>query len=951
MVTTNEPSVAGNPSQGGGRGRAMGDLRARFNVDTKAIEKVAASINQIRKDFEYLNKTLPNINTKLNKTLQLMQGIQRTQSGGAGAQNPTGAGISLPMGPPGSGVNQSGTVTNVQQVFVGNTRAPGGAAPGGAAPGGGGGGASAAMFAFQALNLGIQALDSRIDNNYMRSLSVDKLAVYYQQNKGISNMQYIEDMRDPMRGSRLGYNGINTLLSLQASTGINAQLNHAGIAGLRALSGYSYSTEQMAQMAGTLGSAAVNNRMTMMLGTGLYGFGGQQNSMDNVIKQIVQRTGLTNADRLAGARQQGSNTRAMLEASGVPPDMIDLVLDYAEANQSYQKKTGSKTMYDPSDAKHRSVMGIEQNFATQAEETIRVKENRDEQFYKRQADNFADMEKNIQSVNRALEAFEDKLSGIVGTGVSTKGSIGRKILGGALMVGGAVVGAGLTPFTGGASLAISAGAIATGATLMSGDPVPTAKTGSPQTTKIPIGYNKPIKRITLGELSNVGHFAKLNSQFRDRLLRLFAANPNVGLGTGHRSEAEQTKLFHDRYRPVRGNEKADLTWDGKGWKHHSGPPAAPPGRSMHEIGLAADLVGDLDWVVKNAERFGLKTFANVNNEPWHVQPAELPDSRFEYEKRGSPWGQPAGTRRDSANVEVDARGKPHSGAVVGDKVIGNSGSLGSSYETFSQVSISSIVGEPFAATAAKMDGGGGSATVRGVANRTGATNSSSKTEETNYSNLAGSKQPMDPYDLARLLHKRGFKGKDITNMLAISWRESRWIPGVKADDKDDLSYGLFQINMMGKMGPARRNYFKIDKNEELYDPETNVKAARILFGGGNYSPWNIDGNPLANTESIMPKAQAITKELGFGGGDPVVDTPAEQKTITMPLGFGGGDSTINTPAKQGNGVVIQGGTSVNIAPNIYVTSTGNNTQDAQRVAQEISRILQQEIKRELLRTT
>jgi len=912
-MAKNEPSVAGNPSQSGGRGKAMGDLRAKFNVDTKAIEKLAGSINQIRKDFEYLNRTLPNINTKLNKTLQLMQGIQRTQGGGAGSQNPTDAGIALPMGAPGSGVSQSGTVTNIQAVML-----PGGGAPGGGAPGGGGPGmlARGAGYGLQALSLGIQALDSRIDNNYMRSLSVDKLAVYYQQNKGISNMQYIEQMRDPMRGSRLGYGGINTLLSLQASTGINAQLNASGIAGLRALSGYSYSTEQMAQMAGTLGSAAVNNRMTMMMGTGLYGMGGKQNSMDDVIKQIVQRTGLTNSDRLAGARQQGSNTRAMLEASGVPPDMIDLVLDYAEANQSYQKKTGSKTMYDPANTKHRAAMGIEQNFATQAEETIRVKEGRDEQFYKRQADNYADMERNLQNVNKALERFEDKLSGIVGTGVSTKGSIARKALGGALMVGGAA----LTAATFGGATPIGIGMAGVGATLMSGDPVPTAKSGNPQLTKVPMGYNSPAKRVTLNELSNSASFSKLNSRFRDRLLRMFAANPNVGLGVGHRSESEQARMFRDRYRPVQGNEKADLTWDGKGWKHVSGAPAAPPGRSMHEIGLAADLVGDLDWVVKNAEKFGLKTFAKNLNEPWHVQPAELPDSRYEYEKQGSPWGQPAGTSKDSANQEVDARGKPTNGAVIGDKVIGAPGALGSSYETFSQLSISSILGEPFSATAARMDGVGESATVRRVANQIGATN---------YPSLAGSKQSMDPYDVARLLYKRGFRGKDITNMLAISWRESRWIPGAMADDDDDLSYGLFQINMLGKMGPARRGYFKISKNEELYDPETNVRAARILFGGGNYAPWNIDGNPLAKTESIMPKAQAITKELGFGGGDPIG----------------------NVPTPQGSGIVVQGGTSVNIAPNIYVTSTGSNAQDAQRIAQEISRILQKEVKRELLRTT
>ncbi len=32
------------------------------------------------------------------------------------------------------------------------------------------------------------------------------------------------------------------------------------------------------------------------------------------------------------------------------------------------------------------------------------------------------------------------------------------------------------------------------------------------------------------------------------------------------------------------------------------------------------------------------TFADVNNEPWHVQPVELPKGRQQYEQQGSKWG-------------------------------------------------------------------------------------------------------------------------------------------------------------------------------------------------------------------------------------------------------------------------------------------------------------------------
>jgi Putative peptidoglycan binding domain len=62
---------------------------------------------------------------------------------------------------------------------------------------------------------------------------------------------------------------------------------------------------------------------------------------------------------------------------------------------------------------------------------------------------------------------------------------------------------------------------------------------------------------------------------------------------------------------------------------------------MHELGLAADLAGDLNWVAANADKFNLKSFVDVNKEPWHVQPPELPRSRRDYEAHGSPWATAA----------------------------------------------------------------------------------------------------------------------------------------------------------------------------------------------------------------------------------------------------------------------------------------------------------------------
>jgi len=111
-----------------------------------------------------------------------------------------------------------------------------------------------------------------------------------------------------------------------------------------------------------------------------------------------------------------------------------------------------------------------------------------------------------------------------------------------------------------------------------------------------------------------------------------ASGGRVSLGEGFRSEAQQRAMFLDRYR--RGAGPNQVTWNGEVWHRVKGAAAAPPGSSMHEIGLAADLTGDLAWVQQHAAEFGLKTFANVNGEPWHVQLAALPNGRRDYEAGG-----------------------------------------------------------------------------------------------------------------------------------------------------------------------------------------------------------------------------------------------------------------------------------------------------------------------------
>jgi hypothetical protein len=54
----------------------------------------------------------------------------------------------------------------------------------------------------------------------------------------------------------------------------------------------------------------------------------------------------------------------------------------------------------------------------------------------------------------------------------------------------------------------------------------------------------------------------------------------------------------------------------------------------------------------------------------------------------------------------------------------------------------------------------------------------------------------------------------------------------------DNSYGLWQINMIGSMGPARLKEFGLTSNTQLFDPLTNAKAAlKVSNGGTNFGPW------------------------------------------------------------------------------------------------------------------
>jgi len=95
--------------------------------------------------------------------------------------------------------------------------------------------------------------------------------------------------------------------------------------------------------------------------------------------------------------------------------------------------------------------------------------------------------------------------------------------------------------------------------------------------------------------------------------------------------------------------------------------------------------------------------------------------------------------------------------------------------------------------------------------------------------------------LLDLLYQAGFRGRGLDIAYAVAMAESSG--NARAHNPNagtgDNSYGLFQINMLGSMGPARRKQFGLSSNDDLFDPLTNAKVAfRMSNGGKNWGPWS-----------------------------------------------------------------------------------------------------------------
>lgn len=664
-----------DPMGGGSRSGAQGT--ARLQTDLSLIDRLISVFGRFEDRLRSLGRTAQQTFSTINN------GMAGIGTPGVGLGGATGSRINVPNA---ADVNQRfqqgrgrGLASNLRSLAT---------TAGGGPPG------FATLAAIQAGSDIAQATSQRIGRGAEYALQADRMTVQLQQMYGMSNRDVRQQLRLPLTQHYLlgGGTAINDLLGMQATTGLTAARQASTVEAFRTVSGFSLGSSDVTRMLTTMASPDVANRMFMMGGTGMYGIGGRERTGMQTVQDIVRRTGLTTPEALKGALQQGSNTRQRLTAMGVPPDMQDMVIQYAMQNMQFQRKTGDKgMMYDPSMEEDRRVLGVEDTYALQHEKTTGERLKREERFYDKQTGAFSQFERNLRTSTKVLAAFEDALSSIIGMAIGAKGHpITETVRYGANLA-----------YQAAATRAAMSGIQVAGDISGAGDP-------TPQDEKILSG---------------------LQSRLAEPIRQMMAENPNIHLspGGGRRSAAVQESEFKRRYRPrpdlKEKTKDADRVWNGVVWEYvatDGSAAMAPPGQSLHEQGLAVDFLQtskkDMDWLVANAARFGLSTGATGRggpaDEPFHVQPSSIPMGS---KPGGKSATVPTNTVKSSKGVSA-ASVKPMAPTMQSPAVFTNAGAMAAQAEKaglkaqFSPI-ISGIdkpvsnVGDP--ADSARMASGGG----------------------------------------------------------------------------------------------------------------------------------------------------------------------------------------------------------------------------------------------------
>ena len=98
-------------------------------------------------------------------------------------------------------------------------------------------------------------------------------------------------------------------------------------------------------------------------------------------------------------------------------------------------------------------------------------------------------------------------------------------------------------------------------------------------------------------------------------------------------------------------------------------------------------------------------------------------------------------------------------------------------------------------------------------------------------------------DLELLARQAGFDSSISPTIAAISLAESGGNPMAHNPRYPDNSYGLMQVNMLDEpgyqLGAERRRRYGLQSNDQLFDPLTNMKAAKDIYDSQGLGAWSV----------------------------------------------------------------------------------------------------------------
>lgn len=404
----------------------------------------------------------------------------------------------------------------------------------------------------------------------------------------------------------------------------------------------------------------------------------------------------------------------------------------------------------------------------------------------------------------------------------------------------------------------------------------------------------------------------LHPSMNSKVSAMMKANPRLKVNSGRRDEALQRKLKANGHTRVSGKSSA------------------------HTRGLAADMgpASEYGWLMKNAAKFGLQSGAKAG-EPWHVGMPGIGDTTTDVMGGiGSLLGLFSGAGSDDIGATV-------SGSLPGlfNFLFGQFGTeKGAGKMTDADIDKAlaydkDFAKKMFAAGNYKTGGAYGSGTkdaafwdkilkaaqTRMSGGKTTASDIGGNQGGSGSETLAGALSALgmsstglsDGAMVALLANKAGWTGTDLVAAVAISKRESGFLPTAHRSDVDKTlmrgDRGLWQINA-GAWNDwlMEQGYIKDPLDRAIFDPWVNAQAAHGIYArSGNFGPWTMgpngwdaNGDPFYGTD--RNEAEGYVREAGLATSIGDVDTPVSSGQMVMARG-GGAIHFNNTFVIQGGG--------------------------------------------------